>query len=639
VQGAATQPTHQPGDRVARMERAIVFVASATLILVYALRGGTYDLVLRQEAGVVVWWALTIGIATGLLPRGRPVRALAVPAGGLALFVLWTGLAHGWSESDERTSAELARTVHHAGILILALGVLDRRTWGAAVSGVLAGMAVVCALSVGSRLAPGAFPNDDVRAVFPSNRLSWPLNYWNAIAAWAAVCVALALPVSAHARSPVVRGLALAVVPLPVVMAYLTYSRGGALGIGVAIVASVVLGRHRLTTLLHLLPVAATSALAIAMIRRAPAVVEATGGTGGGRVIAMLMVGCALSGVVAALTRVGRIDERLRVPRRIGRPAGIAAAATAAVVAVLVLPGVLDRAWEEFRQEPAIASAGTVDPAARLTNLNGARYQQFASALRAFEGEPLLGIGPGAFEFWWNRDIDRGEFIRDAHSLYLETLAELGVIGLAGLVLLLGGMAMLVLMAGRRMASPAERGVWAACMGGLVVSLFHAGFEWIWEATANAVVLLVLAGAGAAALNGARTGGTARPWRIPAVILALLAILVQLPPMVSTSQLRESQAAVLRGDDQAAMAAAIDAVETQPWAASPYIQRALLAERAGQFDVALRDVGRAEKRERTNWRHPLLRARLLAQQGKTGPALVAFRRARSLHRGSAQFGG
>ena len=35
------------------------------------------------------------------------------------------------------------------------------------------------------------------------------------------------------------------------------------------------------------------------------------------------------------------------------------------------------------------------------------------------------GIGPGTFEFWWSRNgIYPGGFVRDAHSLYMETLAK-----------------------------------------------------------------------------------------------------------------------------------------------------------------------------------------------------------------------
>ena len=621
------------------MERAITFAAAAAAVAFYALRGGTYDLVLRQEAGIAIWWALALGLATGLLPRARPARILAVPAAALAGLVLWTAASHGWSESDERTTIELARTLHHAGVLVLAVCLLRRETFAAAVGGVLAGMGAVCVLAVTSRLAPDWFPADAVREVYTeTNRLNYPLNYWNAIAAWAAVTVALALPISAHARNPFARAGALAIVPVAVVVAYLTYSRGGALGIGFAAVLALALGRHRLVTLLHLVPAAAASALAIGAVRGEEAIAQATGTEGAGRVATVLFLGALVCAVAAALTSTGGVDERLRIPARLGRPAAAVAALAVVVVGVVALPGPASEAWDEFRNEKQVTGTSD-DPAARLTNLNGGRYEHYVTALDAFESEPLKGIGAGSFEFFWNRRSDQEGFIRDAHSLYLETLAELGVVGTALLLALLIGLLLAAALALRHASNGFERGVSAAALAGLLVSLLHAGFEWIWEATASSVVLLLLAAAGAAALHGERAGPPAIGWRIGGTLVAVCAVLVQLPPLVSTSKVRESQAAVLAGDERAAAGAVQDAIAAEPWAATPYVQRALLAERAGLLGAALRDVDRAQEREPTNWRHPLLRARILAEQGRPRPALEAYREAKRLRPRSGRFGG
>ena len=45
--------------------------------------------------------------------------------------------------------------------------------------------------------------------------------------------------------------------------------------------------------------------------------------------------------------------------------------------------------------------------------------------------EPLLGTGAGSFEAHWFRERSVAFHARDAHNLYLETLAELGPVGLA----------------------------------------------------------------------------------------------------------------------------------------------------------------------------------------------------------------
>src|ERR671928_68894 len=51
---------------------------------------------------------------------------------------------------------------------------------------------------------------------------------------------------------------------------------------------------------------------------------------------------------------------------------------------------------------------------------------------------PVLGSGAGTFERYWLLYRPVGSFARDAHSLYLETLAELGPIGLVLLLAALG---------------------------------------------------------------------------------------------------------------------------------------------------------------------------------------------------------
>ena len=51
--------------------------------------------------------------------------------------------------------------------------------------------------------------------------------------------------------------------------------------------------------------------------------------------------------------------------------------------------------------------------------------------------EPLLGSGAGTFADWWLRERSTPISTREAHSLYLETLAELGPLGLALLLVAL----------------------------------------------------------------------------------------------------------------------------------------------------------------------------------------------------------
>jgi hypothetical protein len=598
------------------------------------LRGGAYDIVPRHEAGVLIWWAVALGVAFGFLPTGRLNR---VGAGALLAFgalVAWTALSFLWAESDERAGIELARTVHHAGLFTLACLLVRRETLPGVVVGVFGALAVVCLLAIGARLFPATFPVDPVREEFGGNRINYPLNYWNAVSSWAAITIGAALALSAHTRAWWARGLALAIVPVAALAAYLAYSRGGIVGTAAAVVVVLAASRARLTVLLHAAFAAGAAAVVIGAARGEEQIAQATGGAGGDRV-AQLIVLCALAlfAVGAATSLVAR-----RYPSRPApKPVRIGVLVAIALPLLVVGPGLVDRGWENFRTP--IAAAPSEDPAARLTNLNGLRYPQFASAVRAWEAERGTGIGPGSFEFWWSRDGNRPEFIRDTHNLYLETLAELGTPGGLLLALLCAALVGVALLARPRDGTLGEHGTWVVLVCAVLVSLLQAGYEWIWEATANAAVLLVLAGGAAGALGDTAVGRVVPrvPWRVAGAVVAVAAILVQLPVLASTTRLRDSQAAAARNDTGAATAAVEDAIASAPWAAAPYVQRGLLAETAGDLAAAERDVRRAAAKEPTNWRHPLLLARVLAEQDRLDAALVAYRKARSLRPASNRF--
>jgi tetratricopeptide (TPR) repeat protein len=240
----------------------------------------------------------------------------------------------------------------------------------------------------------------------------------------------------------------------------------------------------------------------------------------------------------------------------------------------------------------------------------------------------VRGIGAGTFEFWWNQD-EGDRFIRDAHSVYLEALAELGIPGLALVVILLGGLGALALRARPRLASTGQYGAHAGLGAAFVVYLVQAGVDWLWESTAITVLGLLVAAVAAAP----RTRPLPAPRtlvRAGIAVVAVMACLLQVPGLVSTSLVRDSQGAIERGDVQAALGQANDAVEAQPWAASPYAHRALVEEEAGRLSAAAVDMRRAIDREPDNWRHPLLLARIEARRGRVASALQAYRRARRL---------
>jgi O-antigen ligase len=71
------------------------------------------------------------------------------------------------------------------------------------------------------------------------------------------------------------------------------------------------------------------------------------------------------------------------------------------------------------------------DPSASLV-----MAELWEEAWSQWQDNPVLGEGAGTYEQYWNEHRPIDHKVRDAHSLYLETLGELGPIGLALLLAL-----------------------------------------------------------------------------------------------------------------------------------------------------------------------------------------------------------
>src|SRR5207248_6417843 len=83
----------------------------------------------------------------------------------------------------------------------------------------------------------------------------------------------------------------------------------------------------------------------------------------------------------------------------------------------------------------AVASASERGLAAQLAGANRPHYWHVA--WKEYTLNPLTGSGAGTFDSYWLHYRPVSSFARDAHSLYVETLAELGPLGLALVVLAL----------------------------------------------------------------------------------------------------------------------------------------------------------------------------------------------------------
>lgn len=617
-----------------------VWLLGFGLVAYLGLKGGGYDPLVHDQVGIAIWWIALAAVLAGALPRRRPGALAWAALGLLAAFVAWTALSLSWTESVERTSADLARVGGYLGVFALALLVRDERGARRMVGAVGAAIACVAIVGLLSRLHPAWFPEAAQTGRFVSGgreRLSYPLNYWNALAALIAIGAPLLLQAATCARAVALRALAAAALPAMALTAFLTLSRGGIAATVLALAVFLAFSSDRLPKLLTLLLAAAGGAVLIAAADRRDALqhglLDATARHQGGQLLTIallvcLAVGLLQAGATLALRRMRRPRWTL-VPRRAALVATVAVLATALVAAAAMgAAGRTSDAWSEFKSEGK-PGKGT----GRLGSVAGnGRYQLWRAAVRENRSKPLTGTGSGSFEFWWSRDGTTSETVRDTHSLYLQTLGELGIVGL----LFLGAFLLTVLIGGgwaTVRAGPAGRPQLAAALAGCAAFCLSAVFDWVWQVPALPVAMLLLAAvlvtAPARAANG-RPAALRLPLRIGFAAVALALIAAIAIPLASTSLVRQSQADVRAGDLGAALREARSAQNAQPSAATPRLQQALVLEEQGELALAAAAARAATERESTDWRPWQVLSRIEAERGRAAAAVSAYRRARAL---------
>jgi O-antigen ligase len=159
----------------------------------------------------------------------------------------------------------------------------------------------------------------------------------------------------------------------------------------------------------------------------------------------------------------------------------LAFAALAVVVAFVVATASAERT--SASSNPAVGATAT-----RLTSLNSHRYAYWKVALGAFKDHPLIGLGSGGFGVRWLERRKIQESVSDAHSLYVETAGELGLIGLIALATFFVG-----IVKAARTCFRTDAVLAAGPIAAALTWTIHAGLDWLWEMPAVSLPALGLA--------------------------------------------------------------------------------------------------------------------------------------------------
>lgn len=451
-----------------------------------------------------------------LLAVWRPAYAISTEAlvalsaiGGLAL---WTGLSATWSAAPPDALEGMQRNLAYVGIL--ALGLLAAGSGRYARRILWLGFALICVICLAglvARLLPGVLQEP----ASPTYRLSYPLTYWNALGCLAAMGAVLGLGVAADPRTAWhLRGLAAALAVALVTTMALSLSRGSWLALFAGTAALVVLGANRGSLLLTGIVVGLGSAASVGRLQAYPALTDDPS-AGSGQVAAGHAFGLTLLlillavGVATSLIAVARSSDLMgRNVQRVMRPVMIGA--TVLLVAVLALgyaaraanvegsvADASDRAstwvskqWDDFM---APTSYVTTNGLGRVTSgSGGSRGDVYRVALGAFADHPFGGAGGGSFRVRWAAERPVGEQVLNAHSLEVETLSELGIVGALLLAAFLGAIGWAIVRS-RLRPGGLPRSQTAAVGAAFTVWAVHSAFDWDWQMTTVTGIALLLA--------------------------------------------------------------------------------------------------------------------------------------------------
>jgi hypothetical protein len=598
--------------------------------------------VVRSEVGVAIWWVVILGAAVAILPTSAIGRNAWIGFGLLTAFTLWTGAGVVWSSNAGASVTEVARVATYLAVFTLVLFARQPGDMRRLVNGLASGMALIGVVAILSRLHPGWFPSDDTGTVLGTrNRLGYPLDYWNGLAILMAMATPLLLLIAVRGRTVLGRALAAASIPSVALAAFLTLSRGGAIEFAVALIVFLSLAPRRLEALPSFSLAAVGSTILIVATNQRDALTNGIDSAGahqqGNEILAMVLVVCggaALIQTAIALAAKHDIGPRVRIPTRTTRAAWVGIGLCAVVVALAAgLPGEVSDRWNEFKA-PGDPGTGVQ----RFDSANGTgRYQAWSAAADAEATHPLTGIGPGNFESWWAQNGTLPIFIRDAHSLYMETFGELGIVGL----ILIGGFVGLVLVAGTRRAlrqNAERRWPYVAATASAAAFAVGAGIDWAWELSVLPIAFMVLA-AGLLSPRHYRPVGRAerRATRAGLIALGIVGLIAIVPQLMSSEAIRDSRTAAASGNLPGALDKAERAHDLQPYAPTPDIQRALVLELMGKYHEAVGPAEEATRAGSEDWRNWLVLSRLQAEAGRAAASVAAYKRARRLNPRSVLF--
>ena len=643
-------PPSVKAEQVLVLRAVAVGIGVAAAIFALSCVNGGFSHTTQAYAGIAAWWILGAGAAIGIASARAGINRLAVVALGLlAAFAVWTLISVNWASDAERAFAQFNQVSLYVAVLAIAI-VLARlvpASW--VVGGVALAVSAIAVVAFVSRCFPSSFGVQEASKSFPALgiRLNYPLGYWNGLAIEVALAYPLLLAIMTSRRSRVAS--ALAALPLPVLAAvmYLASSRGAFVAAAVGAIVFLLLTPRRWPALVALVVAGIAGAVAVAALvhktelvngdMKNPLAVQQ-----GHHAALLIAIACLVTALVwAGLAELG--TRMSNPPRVVGVAIAIAVVGVALVAIVASHPV---RKFEQFKSVPkaAVAGAEGTETTSHLLETSGSgRWQFWGASISQFRAHPLNGGGAGSWQAW---GLEHGSLplpSEFAHSLYLESLAELGIVGL----LLVLGAVLVAAVGAVRSALRLQSGEIAAAAACGMAFFLAAAYDWVWQLAGIAVVGVGMLGFALGALPSERATAWGR-FGVVRPIIALLAVAAIIPQYVvlaAGTHLSNSRAAFaaavaaeqtgvsLPRDAARARSEALAAKAIEPWAASPYLQLGFVAAAEHDYPEAVRWGQEAIRRSRNDWNLWAALANFETRNGNIPAARRALAEARRLNPG------
>jgi tetratricopeptide (TPR) repeat protein len=462
----------------------------------------------------VVQMSLTVGagvlIAAAAALRPRGAGRLWGMGCAAALFALgiYTAFSLIWSVDPANSWIEANRSFAYAATFagaVAAVRLIGHR-WRSVIAGVLLATIAVSLYALASKVFPASLDAADVYA-----RISQPFGYWNAVGLTAALGVVPCLWLGARREGHgVLSALAAPALCALIVTLMLSYSRGALIAAAIGAALWFVLVPLRLRAVAVLAIGALAAAPVVIWTYRQPLLTDDHVALGSrtfwghrfGLILAAALVAAFVAAVLARFAA-DRWPLSAAARRRLGIALLVALAlvpfAAAGVLAHSQrgLGGSISHAWNTLTNPHATQP---VTNPGRLVDASNDHALYWSYALDVFRTSPAIGAGAGAYPIADQRFMTGPALAMQAHSYVFQTLADLGLVGLALSLVVVGAwlVASLRAIGPLRPRAPgadvAER-IGIVTLAAVVVTFtVHSATDWTWFVPGDAIVGLFCAG-------------------------------------------------------------------------------------------------------------------------------------------------